>query len=390
MAGAQQNQASAAAGGGSLKASTFTFSAGSGNPGLQSQQNPSGSTGLNLPGGIGSQSTGSLSLFNSGNPQQQNQPNSGISIFTAGGGGSSNAQQPNQSNNSSGLFNTQPPAPAPAPNAAGGFSGFKFSAGTNNPPQAQGGTQLSLFGNSSNPLSGSNTGGLNFTSGQAGGGGGGGGRGAASGFIFNGGQANGSQNKSGFNLSAGAANTGGGGLFQKAGDNAGQMGNPLVAGSQTENKFNFSAGLGNQQQQQQQGQGGTFPFGQQLNSISTSGFNFSTAGNVGLGLGNQTQNGSSGFNFSAGMGMNPGNTMSGPFNNSSSNVFQTQIQRQSSNLFQTPQSQKQFGFTTPTNQPSTPGQGGITTFQANPSLNFAAGTPGDSSRPMARARRRKK
>lgn len=388
MAGAQQNQASAAAGGGSLKASTFTFSAGSGNPGLQSQQNPSGSTGLNLPGGIGSQSTGSLSLFNSGNPQQQNQPNSGISIFTAGGGGSSNAQQPNQSNNSSGLFNTQPPAPAP--NAAGGFSGFKFSAGTNNPPQAQGGTQLSLFGNSSNPLSGSNTGGLNFTSGQAGGGGGGGGRGAASGFIFNGGQANGSQNKSGFNLSAGAANTGGGGLFQKAGDNAGQMGNPLVAGSQTENKFNFSAGLGNQQQQQQQGQGGTFPFGQQLNSISTSGFNFSTAGNVGLGLGNQTQNGSSGFNFSAGMGMNPGNTMSGPFNNSSSNVFQTQIQRQSSNLFQTPQSQKQFGFTTPTNQPSTPGQGGITTFQANPSLNFAAGTPGDSSRPMARARRRKK
>ena len=212
-------------------------------------------------------------------------------------------------------------------------------------------------------------------------------------------QASGSS--TGFNFSTGTSNTGVSGLFQKAGSTPGQTSNPLAAGNSTQKSginFNFSASaIANQQQQQpqqNQSQGGLFTFGQKSNGPS--GFNFSGNGNTSLG--NQSQNGNSGFNFSAGMGINPGGggggASGGVFNNknSSSNIFQSQVQQPSPNVFQTPQPQKQPSFTTPTNQP---GQGGFN-FQSNPSglnISFSAGTPGgpgSSARPVARARRRKK
>ena len=389
-AGTQQSQAT---GGNGLKSSTFNFSAGLTNS-AQQQTVSGGSGGLNFNPG-GSQSSGGLSLFNNpGNIQQpqQNQP----SIFSAGAGGvgaAANTQKPGQSSSTSGLFNNQQQS------TSTGFPGFKFSAGTTN-SQPQQGSQFVT-----NTLTGGNTGGLKFSAGQGGGG-------ASSGFpSFNAGsQMSGSS--SGFNFSAGTANTGGvgvgRGLFQNVGSTPSQTSNPLATGNQTQKSginFNFSAsGMGTQQgaqqQQQTQGQsqGGLFSFGQKSNS--TSGFNFAGNGNTGLGLGTQSQNGNSGFNFNAGMGMNSGGggggggagTSGGVFNNnSSSNIFQNQIQQQpSANIFQTPQPQKQPSFTTPTNQPSIPGQGGFS-FSATPSAaGFSTGTPGGSGRPVARARRRKK
>ena len=330
ISGTQQTQASAAVGG----ALNFNFSAGAAN---SAQQNvPGGSGGLSFP--AGSQSSGGLSLFNSaGNGQQSHhhQQQKPLSIFSAGG--PTNLQQPNQSSGGGGLFNSQ----SQPQQMAAAFTGFKLSTGTSG-SQAQG-NQLSLFGNTNsvtaNPLSGGNaginTGGLNFTARQ-----------------------------------------------QQSG-----VGGATNGSSST---FNFSAGS---QQQPTQNQGGLFAFGQKPNP--TGGVNFAGNGSgPGLGIGNQAQSGNGGFNFGAstGMGLNAGGVKpsAGLFgNNSSSNIFQPPVQQQpSSNIFQTPQTQKQLSFTaTPTNQ-QTPGQGGFA-FQATPS--FSSGTPGGSaSRPVARARRRKK
>ena len=387
---ASTSQQSQVAGGG-MKPSNFSFSAGLGTSGQQK------TTGLTFPassqsGGAG----GGLSLFNkSVNPQQQQQQQNSqpSSIFSGGG----NTLQANQPNASGGLFSGQ----QQQQQSTSGFTGFKLSAANNGGSQTQPTQNLSIFGNTnssmSNPLAGGSSSGINFTGGQ---GVMGGATGSSTSFpSFNASPAVGGSS-SGFNFSAGAANSGGvGGLFQKASATAAQSSNPLTAAAGNQQPksgigFNFSASaLGSQQQSQ--GSGGPFAFGQ--NTSSTSSINFATAassGTTGIGIGNQTQNGSSGFNFSAGagMGMNSGvKPTTGMFNNnSSSNVFQSPLQTQqssSTNVFQTPQTQKQLSFTaTPTNQPTTLGQGGITN-----SFSFSAGTPGGSaSRPMARARRRKK
>ena len=381
---ASTSQQSQAVGGG-MKPSNFSFSAGLGTSVQQK------TTGLTFPA---SSQSGGLSLFNkSVNPQQQQQNSQPSSIFSGGG----NTLQANQPNASGGLFSSQ----QQQQQSTSGFPGFKLSASNSGGSQTQPTQNLSIFGNTnssmSNPLTGGSSSGISFTGGQ---GVMGGATGSSTSFSsFNAGPAVGGSS-SGFNFSAGAANSGGvGGLFQKASATAAQSSNPLTAAAGNQQPksgigFNFSAGaLGSQQQSQ--GSGGPFAFGQ--NTSSTSSINFATAassGTTGIGIGNQTQNRSSGFNFSAGagMGMNSGvKPTTGMFNNnSSSNVFQSPLQTQqssSTNVFQTPQTQKQLSFTaTPTNQPTTLGQGGITN-----SFSFSAGTPGGSaSRPMARARRRKK
>lgn len=328
---ANTQQTQSTAGGGGLN---FNFSAGLANNG---QQNLLGGSGLNFA--AGNQSSSGLSVIkNIGNSQQQQQQQQQpLSVFSASG--STNLMQSNQPNG--GLFGGQPQSQQQPQQTPATFTGFKLSAGTNALQQAQG-TQSSLFANT-NPATanfalGGNAGGLNFTAGQS----------------AVGGTTNGSSSM-----------------------------------------FNFSAGT--QQQPTQNQGGGLFAFGQKPNP--TGGINFNAnGGRTGLGIGNQAQNGNSGFNINAGtgMGLNPSGVKpaTGLFNNnSSSNVFQAPLQQQtSSNVFQTPQTQKQPSFTTtPTNQQCTPGPGGFN-FQTTPSFNFSAGTPGNStaSRPMARARRRKK
>ena len=330
---ANTQQTQSTAGGGGVN---FNFSGGLAN---SSQQNLMGGSGLNFA--AGNQSSGGLSLFkNIGNSQQQQQQQP-LSVFSTSG--STNLLQSNQPNggHSVGLFGGQPQSQQQPQQTTATFTGFKLTAGTNALQQPQG-SQSSLFANTNsaaaNIASGGNAGGLNFTAGQS-----------------------------------------------------------VVSGTTNSSSSMFNFSTGTQQQSTHNQGGGLFAFGQKPNS--TGGINFNTnGGGTGLGIGNQALNGNSGFSFNAGTGMGQNSTgvkpATGLFNNSSSsNVFQAPLQQQpSSDVFQTPHTQKQPSFTaTPTNQQCVPGQGGIN-FPVTPSFSFTAGTPGSSttSRPMARARRRKK